>query len=146
MQGIDTRWIGEHEEYWVVFTQGTHFISRLLRPNFSHVYLFTRDKYNWIALNPTRSRLVVDILPVKVDEDAPRLLAHPNDMIVKITFAARATRQQFGYVGLLNCLTFAKYMLGINCFALTPWRFYRRLINFSPRERAFYGIQSIRQV
>lgn len=144
--GIETRYLGNDETYWIVFTQGVHFISKLLRPNFSHVYLLTKDKYNWILLNPTRSRLITEVLPFKVTDNAPRLIANHTDIILQITFGQRETHQQFGYFNLLNCLTYAKYILGIPCKAFTPWRFYCKLINFSPRERAFYGIQSIKQV
>jgi hypothetical protein len=146
MRPIETRYCGEYTEFWVIFTQGTHWISKILRPHFSHIYLITRDKYNWILLNPTRLYLSAEILPFDIQDPVPHLLRTEQDSIIKITFGKRDTSRRFGNIGLLNCLTMAKYMLGINTISVTPWQFYRRLLRFKAKDRARYGIQSIIRV
>jgi hypothetical protein len=134
-------------EYYVIFTQGvTHWITRYLRRNFSHIVLVTRDEYNWIILNPTRLYLQVIIPPVQIKDSPLPLCTQSGDSILHIKFKKRDDTQQFGSLGLLNCVTWSKYMLGLRIKCLTPFRLYQRLLNFNQSERERHGIISIEQV
>jgi hypothetical protein len=133
-------------EYYVVFTQGvTHWITRWLRAHFSHIYLLTHDQYNWLLLNPTRLYLQATILPVPITQ-LPFDCLKEGDTVLRIRFRKRDDTQQFGAVGLLNCVTWTKYMLGIRINCLTPFGLYKRLLNFSQSEMEQHGIISIEQV
>lgn len=132
-------------EYYVVFTQGVHWIAKLLRRNFSHIYVLTKDQYNWLLLNPTRLYLQAMIPPAPVSQ-FPGDMIHHNDSVIKIVFRQRNSRKQFGYVGLLNCVTWTKYMLGLRVSSLTPWRLYNRLLKFTTDDRRRHGIISIERV
>lgn len=134
-------------EYYVIFTQGvTHWITRWLKPNFSHIYIVTRDEYNWIILNPTRLYLQVIIPAASINDDYPRSMLKPDDSCLKLTFTQRDDTQQFGSVGLLNCVQWSKYVLGLRIFCLTPYRLYKRLLNFKPDTMLRHGLKSIERV
>lgn len=134
----------DKKEYWVIFTQGvTHWITRWLKPDFSHIWLLTHDEFNWIAINPTRRYLQFEILPLRI-QDNPFM--HYNIQaggIVKITFKKRDDTLQFGTFGLLNCVTWSKYVLGLRIWCLTPFGLYRRLIRFKAGDLAKHHIDSI---
>ncbi len=133
-------------EYYVVFTQGvTHWITRWLKPNFSHIWLITKDEYNWIVLNPTRLYLQVLIPPLAIT-DKPFSLTQQTDNILHIKFRSRDDTQQFGALGMLNCVTWSLYILGLRIKCLTPFRLYKRLLNFSQSEMEAHGIISIEEV
>lgn len=134
-------------EYWVVFTQGvTHWITRWLKPNFSHIFVITRDDYNWFVLNPTRLYLQVIIPAEPIDKLPLPLFVKPTDTVVKVTFGLRDDTQQFGSLGMLNCVTWVKYILGLRISGLTPWRLYKRLLSLTPKEMRHNNIESIERV
>lgn len=133
--------------YYVIFTQGTtHWVTRWLKKDFSHIYLLTHDEFNWLLLNPTRLYLQPMILPVPIDESPLTHLMKPTDSVLRVTFGHRNDRQQFGCFGLLNCVTWAKYCLGLRIICFTPFELYQRLLNFNSRQMERHGIQSIEQV
>jgi len=134
------------ETFYIVFKQGKHAIARFLKPNFSHIYILKKDKYNWMLIDPVRSRLAVDILAIPTEQDAVRALMGKLDHALKIDFYHRDTASQFGYVGLLNCVTWAKYILGINVLSLTPWRLYKRLVNMCDHDKIKFGIKSVQRI
>lgn len=138
--------ISKPTEYYIVFTQGvTHWITAWLKPNFSHIWLITKDDYNWIVLNPTRLYLQVLIPPIALT-DNPLQLTQITDTVLKIKFTKRDDTQQFGAIGFLNCVTWSLYMLGLRLKVLTPFGLYKRLLNFNQSQKDKHGIISIEQV
>ena len=134
-------------EYYIVFAQGvTHWITRWLRKSFSHIILMTKDDYNWMILNPTRLYLQVVIPASPIDKPPLAIITQKGDSVLRIKFKQRNDTQQFGCVGLLNCVTWSKYILGLRINSLTPWRMYQRLLNFNQSEMERHGIISIEQV
>jgi hypothetical protein len=140
---------GRATDYWIVFTQGkTHWITRWLKANFSHIYLFTRDQYNWIALNPTRLYLQVHIPALRSSDPYPATVYTPADTVLKVTFRERDDTQQYGSIGFLNCVTWAKYILGLRVRCITPYGLYKSLVRFSTdrAQMEAHGITSIERV
>ena len=134
-------------EYYVIFTQGvTHWITKWLRRDFSHIYLLTKDDYNWVLLNPTRRYLQVTILPIPITQSPLPNLLKDGDTILHIVFGKRDCTRQFGAVGMLNCVTWAKYILGLRINCLTPFGLYKRLINLCSRWKGYHAILSIKEV
>lgn len=133
-------------EYWIVFTEGHHWISWLLKKNFSHVYIITRDRYNWVVLDPRRLFLHFELPPIPISVDAPRLIAKPTDHIIKLTMYSRANEVQFSHFGLTNCVSRVLYLIGLRISVLTPLRLYRRLLKLKPREMSRLGIQSVKLI
>lgn len=134
-------------EYYLIFTQGvTHWITRWLKPNFSHIWLLTRDDYNWLILNPTRLYLQPLIPPISVIDNPWPALLRQDDTVIHIRFGRRDDTQQFGAIGFLNCVTWAKYILGLRIRCLTPFGLYKRLINLCPSEKETHSILSITEL
>lgn len=129
-------------EYYVIFTQGIGWLSHVLQPGFSHMRIITRDDYNWILLNPTLGFLEVVILATPIDQ-FPKELIESGDTVLRIVFAKRDPLKQFKRFGLLNCLTLVKYMLGINIYSVTPWQFFKKLVNFKASQRMTYAIHTM---
>lgn len=142
-QGIEKIIDGNVREYWVVFTQGTDLLSKFLKKDFSHIYIITRDKYNWMVINPLRLYLDIIIAPYPINYDLPRLNTGKNSRVVKVTMYTRASVKQFARFGLLNCVTFARYTLGLRMAVLTPFSFYKRLLHLKPSQMSRHGIQSV---
>ena len=136
----------ETVDYWVVFTQGTHFISRVLKPGFSHVYVITHDKYNWITLDPQRLKLAVTIEPYAISTHLPAELMLADSHILHIKMDKLDTNPQFGLFGLTHCVTYVRYILGLRLPTLTPFSLYNKLLMLSPRDMLKHGIQSIRLI
>lgn len=134
------------QEYYIVFTQGVHWIAKLLKPNFSHIYIITRDDYNWIVLNPTRGFLQVGIAAVSITEPLPMMVALPADTILKVIIDKRDSGKLFGYFKLINCVTAVKYILGLRLCAVTPFQLFSRLLNFKPKDYKKHHIVSIERV
>lgn len=134
------------KEYWVVFTRGTHWVNKVLKKNFSHCYVVTRDQYNWIVINPTRLYLDVQIKPVPLDVDLAKLIRKPHDTVLKIEIYERASEVNFKSIGLINCVTHVKYILGLRVRAITPFRLYKKLLGLSQVDKNKHGIKSIKLV
>ncbi len=144
---MGSRSLIQSTEYYVIFTQGvTHWITQYLKPNFSHIYLLTKDDFNWILLNPTRGYLQVAILPIPVTQSPLPDSFKDGDTVLHVIFGRRNDRQQFGSIGLLNCVTWAKYILGLRLNCLTPFGLYKRLINLCPSDKEKHAILSIKDI
>lgn len=141
---------GSETVYWIVFTQGvTHWVTRWLRPNFSHILVFTCDPYNWILLNPTRLYLQLVIPPIPANMPLlPPYCWQNGDTVLKVSFRRRDDTQQYGSIGFLNCVTWAKYILGLRVRCITPYGLYKRLVRFSTdrAQMEAHGITSIVRV
>jgi hypothetical protein len=133
-------------EYWLVFTQSSQWINKFLKPHFSHVYILTRDQYNWIALNPHHLMLRVEIAPLSAQEDLISKMTSENDTVLKICFKPRHTKKVFGVFGFYNCVTIAKYALGLPIYAVTPYILYKKLLNMPDGDKIRHRILSIDQI
>lgn len=132
--------------YWLTFTDSNHWTGKLCKPHFGHVYVTMKDEFNWIVLNPRRSRLLVEIAPYPVTTDVPLEMAKENDTVIKLTFYPRHTYDAHRYFGLLHCLTYAKYILGLPLVALTPYSLYKKLLSLSNIEKCTHRIQCVEQI
>lgn len=144
MPVFETIYDNNVKEYWLIFTQGNQLISHFLKKNCSHVYVLTRDKYNWIILNPMRLFLHVEIPAVPIHADLPRMMRGLHDKVIKITIHQRKSTKMFRRFGIFSCVSFALYLIGLRIYALTPFRLYKRLLHLTNKELNSHGIQSIK--
>lgn len=134
-------------DYYVVFTQGVSGIyPKILKRNFSHIYIITKDQFNWILLNPTRLYLQPVILPCSIDELPFNQVCKYDDTVLHVRFGKRDDTQLYGKFGMLNCVTLAKYMLGLRVNCLTPFSLYKRLLNLCPSEKETHAILSVKEL
>jgi len=117
------------DEYYLVFIQGDHWVSRWLKKDCSHVLVYAKDKYNWIKLDPSTSKLMWEICPYSVSDHRVPYYLHPRARIIKIRTSRNA--KWFAKWRFSHCVNFVSYSIGIKIKALTPWRFYKKLIKLA---------------
>ena len=137
---------GNRQEFWIIFTKGNAWYTKLLKRGFGHMIVVTRDQYNWIILDPQHLMLKITIPAAPVDKDLPRAIAYEHDRIIKLSFCNRATHPSFGMFGLRTCVTMVKYMLGLRVWALTPYALFRKLLRFNQRAMDSHGLTSITRI
>lgn len=133
--------------YYLVFTDGCRWMHRLLKKHYSHVYVLTKDEYNWVMLNPMKCALEVFLPPFPLSESLPIYGTKTTDTVIEIIFAERdLAERQHSFFGLANCVTCVKYMVGLRLFCLTPFSLFQRLLRFPPKSMAKQKILSIKRV
>jgi hypothetical protein len=135
-----------YREYWVVFSESKHWSGNLLAKNCSHCYVITRDKFNWIKLDGQQRRLGVEILPYRHDEDAPRIEAKHLNKILHVKMYRGSTKGVHKLLGLTNCVTFVKYVLGVKVWSLTPYQLFKALLRLDRSQMNQQGIVSVHQI
>ena len=137
--------ISEQEGY-IVFAQAKNFFSRFLKKGYSHVYYIFNDGFNWCAIEPINSRLVVNILPYMPDDNViekVKRLSHVSHVIkikTKIDCDNMMNRNPFF---MLNCVNIIKYLCGIKCWCITPYQLYRFFARQIYTNKYNYGIDSL---
>lgn len=118
--------MGKNETY-LIFDNGDIFFSKLFKRGFQHLQILSNDGYNWILFNPGFDQLNYEILPIAADEDA--ILKYFKDStVLRVDKTSSFTTNFLGTINILSCVTAAKYFLGINLWAITPYQFYKKLI------------------
>lgn len=137
----------DKSEYYIIFQTGkTHWITRWLKKGYSHILVVTHDDQNWIVYNPTRAMLQTMIPPFGLNLNPLEFFVQPEDKVLLIKFNERSELRQYGCLGPLNCVTWAKYILGLRLWSLTPYRLYKRLLNFSTRDYITHAVDKIRMI
>lgn len=108
--------------------------------------MLAKDDFNWVVINPSRKYFQVSIGAARPEDDVVSLATKPEDSVIRIVFGERDSTRQFSWFGMTNCVLYTKYALGIPVKGLTPWRLYKRLLNFRSSEYAKHGIISIELV
>ena len=131
-----------YREYWLVFTDGSHWMCKLLKWGYSHCYVITRDEFNWIKIEPEQGLLRTTILPFAIDEDAIGFVRPDLSTVLKVTMYRTNTYGVHRWWGLTNCQTFVQYILGVKFYTFTPYRLYKRLLRLNRSEKDQQGIVS----
>jgi hypothetical protein len=121
-------------EYWLVFKQGEHWVTKLFKKDCSHVGILTRDKYNWIWIDPLAECLQIKILPYSVKEAVPekflRIATQPIKILKVRTFGEfKNKKRRTFFPALCNCISVIKYVTQIHTSCWTPWQLYKKLTN-----------------
>ena len=115
-----------YKDTYLVFSKSELKIGKILDKRISHLCIVSRDKFNWIMLEPTKFKLEWEILPFEHDDD-PFVKMWPHSTIVKMNVQSRKTSFLLR-PSIMSCVSFAKYYLGIKCWALTPKKLYNYII------------------
>lgn len=100
-----------------------------LNVEFGHCYLLWKSETCWLYLDPLMSGLLIKELPH--DKGPQYIVDHsPNDRMLE--FKCPEPIAQFHWrpwLGMLSCVTFTKYALGINGWKIiTPHQLWKRLL------------------
>lgn len=135
------------QDIWLVFKSAEdYWVQRFCKKGFGHVLLITRDKYNWMYLDPHQLKLTFGISPFKASDDLPRLLRKEGHTVLHVTLFDRATHKKLRYMALCNCVSFVKYALGLSIRSFTPYGLFKNLLTLSEKQKFKNGVVSARQV
>lgn len=118
-----------NNEFWLIFRNGDHIVSRLLKNGFGHISVLMKDQYNWLLLDPTSTRLTVTILPFSADQNVPDILTEDKNVSVVHMKTKQKKPKLWVLPWNISCIGIVKYITGIRGFFLTPYRLYKSLIN-----------------
>lgn len=127
-------------EYYLLFNEGDHWIRRILKKDFNHITVLTKDSYNWITINPRFRHLNWVILPISSDEDAIKKY-YSEFKCIKICTGYSGPK--LGAFGFINCIKLARYITGLHVNALTPYKLYKKLLKIKHSGKPIFNLFSI---
>lgn len=136
-----------NEDYWLVFKQSQgYWLQKFLRVGFGHVFVVTKDEYNWIVIDPHKLKLVTVIAPFKTSENFPRMLVKDGYKVIKVSTYDRETSKKLRYLQPNFCVPLVKYILGIKVRAWTPYGLYKKLLSLTEKQKHATGIKSVQLI
>lgn len=121
-------------EGFLVFCQTKGKFNKILRKNFSHVFLIQHNSEGiYFLFDPTRF-LPINSAHFVEDENDMKLAVkkiYPTATILKYKLNYTYSRLSFLFClpRIFSCVTLVQYMAGIPMFCLTPYQFYKKLKN-----------------
>ena len=119
----------EDREYYIVFDRHRGckmFWNYFTSSGFDHIYLFTSIGTQTIAIHPTPSECVIDLWQCTIEEAISWI---PDDTTAILKYTAKyESLKRYNARGIVSCVSFAKYLLGIGGITFTPQRLYNQLI------------------
>ena len=112
----------KHDNIIVFHGHGNHILAPLLKTGFKHVFCCVNDGVYWIVIDGKGGVPEIEILAL-ADYDLKKFYEEAGFTVLDIS-ESNPTRSP---VVLSNCVGLVKAILGIRCFALTPWQLYKRL-------------------
>lgn len=132
-------------EYWIIFCQGHMWFSSLMKKNFSHCFLLSRDEFNWYRVDFTEKSMFVKILAARASNDLVPYY-YLNKFTRQGLYIRCNPKHQRPYIplGLMNCIGMIKKFIGYQSFCLTPYQLYKNLVTMNHLKRAKHGISLIK--
>ncbi|QDP54914.1 MAG: hypothetical protein Unbinned3065contig1002_16 [Prokaryotic dsDNA virus sp.] len=117
---------------YLVFTDDNqHWLGKILRRGYRHVLTISHEGNGWVIYDWAGGAPQMNAIAEKDIRDW--LGSFPNEHI-----EVEATqRRPKGPLMLNNCVGHAKLMLGIRCWAITPWQLYRQIKKRSEMKHDF---------
>lgn len=115
---------------YLIFHNGELPCTKFLKNGFRHILVLKNDGYNWLLINPTKSGLEIDILPLEADVSIESILKDQfkDSSVLSVDTIPKQKSNYLFRPTLLTCVMAIKYYLGIKCWALTPYQLYRTLL------------------
>lgn len=112
----------KHDNLIVFHGHGDHILAPFLKTGFTHVFCCINDGVYWIVLDSRGGVPEIDILAL-ADYDLQKFYEDSGFTVLRI----KRGKPTGSLIVLSNCVGFVKSILGIHCFAVTPWQLYKRL-------------------
>ena len=116
---------------WIVFCDSQDIKNRFMKPNFRHVFLLTKDEFNWYMIDPDYRFLNIKILPYRADYNLPGKFLINNNKVICILHKKYTNKHLLNPIRLFTCVEIIKYVLGIQLFCFTPYGLYRKLMKLN---------------
>lgn len=119
-------------EAYLVFTDDNHhWLGKFLRRGYRHVLTISHEGNGWVIYDWAGGAPQMNVIAGEDIRDW--LESFPNE---HIEIEAKQ-RRPVGPLMLNNCVGHAKLMLGIRCWAVTPWQLYKEMKKRSEMKRDF---------
>ena len=115
------------KDSWIVFCDSPDWKNKILKKNFRHVYILTKDQFNWFMIDPDWRYLNVKILPFRANYNVPKTILNKETTILHIKHQECTKKHLLCVAKLFTCVEIVKYTLGISMFALTPYSLFKKL-------------------
>jgi hypothetical protein len=113
---------------YVIFKDTKKWWGFFLKKGFGHCFLVLQsENKHLLQLDPLNHRLDIQMFHnfTKV-KDITRLFKHCHVVELETDHITTPNRL-FWRCGAFNCVNLVKHMLGVKCFAMTPYQLYKRL-------------------
>lgn len=130
------------KECWIAFKHGSAWTQRFLKKDFGHAFIISKDKFNWMLIDPTFQNLNISILPYGPDDDVIQRL-RKNHRVVYVRYSTNGMQSFFSFISYASCTKAIRYVIGLKVFCITPYGLYKKLAKLS-RQRLPYNIKEIR--
>ena len=71
-------------EYWLIFKEGNHWVNKFFKKGFGHIAVLTKDRFNWVMIDPTVHNMGIEILDASIDNDVPKALAITKHKVIYV--------------------------------------------------------------
>lgn len=114
------------KESWICFCDSDNAPFKILKKGFRHVFVISRDDYNWYVIDPDWRYLSIKILEHDIDHNVPKELSKKLT-VLHVKHSACTKRYLCMPWKLFSCVGIIKYALGLSFWSFTPYRLYKRL-------------------
>ena len=117
-------------EFWLIFRDSPHNVSRRCKAGFQHVFILMKDSFNWILVNPTSTQLDIRILGYETNEYVPSIfMKNPRrsiHIVRVVTYDKEASYWRVPFN--VGCMGQVKYITNIKGIFFTPYQLYKKLV------------------
>jgi hypothetical protein len=118
-------------EVFFIFRDGKHFFQRFLKKGFGHVTILQRDAYNWMQVDHYNDGCCIKI-PGIASDNMQLIESHimQCNTVLKICYKIKHRNIfSLSIIHPINCVSMAKYFLGVKNSCLTPYGLYIWLLS-----------------
>lgn len=120
---------------YLLFYGSKEVTQTFLHKDFQHIKCITRDPNIevWFSLTPRFDRLNIEVQNNLTDSNIESIIKGLGAKVlrVEITNDERIKNISFNFFNLINCVSIAKYIIGLKSWVQTPKQLYYKLIKDS---------------
>jgi len=115
------------KQNWIIFRDGQHKYQKYLKKGYGHVYILSRDAYNWVLIDPVYNNIHVEVLNYGANDPIHLLYARDPSTTamyyIEIDDDIEQKDFKLNLFNPLSCVGCVKYYLGIKDFrVVTPYQ------------------------
>jgi len=131
------------KESWLIFCDYEgDWKGRFLKKGFNHLFILTKDNFNWYVIDPDVRFLNIKVLPLPPHEDAVSHFRNKHKMLY-IKYDEVPQKYILNMFRPFTCVEVAKYILGLKVFCFTPYQLFKKLKKMGAETRLKRGIDTL---
>jgi hypothetical protein len=119
-------------EYWIFWKNGNHWIDRYLKSGYQHMFVISRDEYNWYLIDPLLDGLNFEILSFD-PADAQGVFDKYLPGCHRVVYFKKLVKEKLSFGSICrpaSCVELVKYIVGIKSYALTPYQLFKHILKY----------------